>query len=399
MTLINILITFVALSQALFVLGLHTIASAPVDPNYRGNRVVARTGLRHDFPTRVGYADTTQNRRPRFHASQTIQQPLPDARVYRPYLRHYQNVQSRNIIRPVYPQPFHRQFVERPHVHFHQDRPSLGILPVVVPEPINIPKKNKGMQHLTEVPRSDMTLNNFGRQHPQQVEKNTLIELLEKRRSVLRDENDAALIRKHLNKINDMRANSILNKDQILDKQVEYIENITDADIKREVLKIFVKDMVEKSGFLSQNMTNVQDVNALRILVDNVSSVTEKFLKLAHNVAVHPRRTFTGSHTTDINLHETSTTTDHPGTSPENGLRQRIISAISNYDRSAHISNRRNDSMESITQTFQRRARPDKPSDVASQPGAGMSIFGDIGTGTSTVQDQTIEIKRGKQFL
>jgi hypothetical protein len=231
------------------------------------------------------------------------------------------------------------------------------------------------------------------------TEKNSLLTLLEERRSVIRDDNDLILIRKHLIKINSLGSSSGLNQDQILEKQVNYIENITDIDIQREVLKIFVKDIVEKSGFLSQDVSSIHDIDALKALVDKISSVTDKFTQLSHKIAIDSLSLLGAQVGLNLNEFNVESTTRSPSTTTvtaraidpehvtdsEHSLRQKILNALSIYDNNARVTHTPIEVNDRALGTFQSRQRSN------SEPVPGMSIFGDVTTETVT----NIENKRG----
>ncbi|KAL4221772.1 hypothetical protein ACF0H5_020026 [Mactra antiquata] len=227
-----------------------------------------------------------------------------------------------------------------------------------------------------------------------QTNKNSLLRLLEERRPVLRDDRDSQLIRTHLTELNNFRNDRFSNPEEQLQKQVNYIERILDIDIQREVLKIFVKDIVEKSGFLNMDANTVQDINSLQMLVDKIRMVTKNFSNLENpsfNDGTDPG--FRVQVVTAPSTTTTRATTPTDTSRQEADLRRRIAIALSSYNRPSRLpassretSNARSGDMS--LQTFEgRRGRPS----------VGMSIFGSPVENTSTSQTTIIvtESKRG----
>lgn len=222
-----------------------------------------------------------------------------------------------------------------------------------------------------------------------QTNKNPLLELLEERRPVLRDEKDAFLIRTHLIELNRLSNSELTNMDRRLQKQVNYIEGILDTDIRREVLKLFVKDIVEKSGFLDMDPNRVR-ISSLQLLVDKIKMITDKFTnmeKATDQTGSHetPALSGTSGSTPGPDLFQTTTVRDNAR--QEAILRGKISAALSVYDRSGHQLDTRvvdsNGDLRNL-QTYRGRL------------GAGSSIFGGSDIPTSTVQSVTKGVKRGK---
>ncbi|XP_045163238.2 uncharacterized protein LOC123527687 [Mercenaria mercenaria] len=372
------------LLQISFVYGLHSSASAATDRTYHsqtnlGGRTMARFRSRIRSPTQTANRGIPRRGRPRFIQRHAFQQPPA-------FRRNYQTLQNRNVIQPALSQPIARPLVYRPPVNFHRRPGTLRRFDMRKSPLVTHAHEHSHPLHVVQ--RPSMASGRSIGDGLQQTEKNTLLILLEERRPVIRDENDLLLIRQHLIGIDMLGSNDSLDNDQILDKQVEYIENIPDIDIQREVLKIFVKDIVEKSGFLSENASTVQDIFSLKALVDKISSITDKFTKLSQNLVTEPLDVLRDIQVIDSGLSKPPTTTNHPITSSDDGLRQRIINALSIYDRNEHVPHAHANSINRGLETFQSRQRPDF------HPSAGMSIFGDVNTETTTLQSQTTEIKR-----
>ena len=385
--------------------GVHPIVSARENPRYRdisrlGERTGSRIASRGVLPSSRtsnremrwrGRVSFTDRRMPIFH------QPRPDTIGFRTFLRNYQELQNRHRSPVVLPQPQVRPLVFRPPLNFRKKSPTMRQFDLRKPSRVEHNNKHTlfhpPMAKISVPPGDGLKT----------AEKNSLLTLLEERKSVIRDDNDLILIRKHLIEINNLGSTEGLTEDQVLEKQVEYIENITDIDIQREVLKIFVKDIVEKSGFLSQNVSSVHDIDTLKALVDKISSVTDKFTKLSEKHAIDSLRLLKDAHgvSDDTRLNVASTTigpmatstvhvinTEHV-TDSEHSLRQKILNALSIYDKHARVTQTPINVNDKGKDTFQSRKR------LNLEPTAGMSIFGDVTTETSTSNSQTVENKRG----
>lgn len=258
--------------------------------------------------------------------------------------------------------------------------------PLVLPLPQNsiVPKPSEQAGLHTSVLGSNTQQIPLGIDNTslQTSQRNSLLQLLEERTPVIGDERDLSLIRQHLTSLNSLRQEELLNKDKLLERQISYIQNITDTHIQREVLKIFVKDIVEKSGFMSQKVTDVQDIDALRALIDKIGTITDTFTNNASGTAPDTAN--------NSNLQLTTTTTPVHASID---LRSRIMNSLTNYDRNAHTAStsiqqkvvQSND----ILQTYQGRNN--------TQPRSGLSIFGDSGLvayETTTARTETAEVKR-----
>ncbi|KAH3823313.1 hypothetical protein DPMN_125112 [Dreissena polymorpha] len=105
----------------------------------------------------------------------------------------------------------------------------------------------------------------------------SFMKILNERRSVIASDRHTQLIKFYLSELNKIKAvEPSMGKAFVLEMQIDFIGNIADTLIKREVLKIFIKDMVEKSGFLSGGQTAPTDIEALTSLIDSIGDITQR---------------------------------------------------------------------------------------------------------------------------
>ncbi|WAR14482.1 hypothetical protein MAR_004587 [Mya arenaria] len=102
------------------------------------------------------------------------------------------------------------------------------------------------------------------------------LKILQDRKSVLSNEKDAKTVKQHLFEINAFNTERHLNGNSKIDKQVTYIEQIGDPIVKREVFKIYVKDLVEKSGFLTGSNVQTSEIESLKALVNKIEDITSR---------------------------------------------------------------------------------------------------------------------------
>ena len=109
------------------------------------------------------------------------------------------------------------------------------------------------------------------------------LQMLRDRQTALRNEQDQQRILYYLLELFKLRNLMGVDSDASLDSQIDLIDGIKNNIIKREVLKIFVKDMVERSGFLRRNVT-AQDVQTIGALIDRINLITSE-ITVARQVA------------------------------------------------------------------------------------------------------------------
>ncbi|KAH3818544.1 hypothetical protein DPMN_120265 [Dreissena polymorpha] len=109
--------------------------------------------------------------------------------------------------------------------------------------------------------------------------------ILNERRPVIASERDTQMIKFYLSELSKIKAvEPSMGNAFVLDMQIDFIGNITEIPIQREVLKIYIKDMVEKSGFLSGVQSSPEDIDALTSLIDSIGNITQR---LSNNSVQH----------------------------------------------------------------------------------------------------------------
>lgn len=103
----------------------------------------------------------------------------------------------------------------------------------------------------------------------------SIFRLWRDRQSMIQNEQDRQQILHYLFELYRLRTLLGYDSESVLDSQIELIDSIRNNLIKREVLKIFVKDMVERSGVLRRNVT-AQDMDAIGALIDRISLITSQ---------------------------------------------------------------------------------------------------------------------------
>ena len=138
----------------------------------------------------------------------------------------------------------------------------------------------------------------------------SFLKILQERQPILRNPQDASTIQLHLFTVNEFNTGvtaGTSSNSSVLDRQIKYIDSIVDTDIKREVLKIFIKDMVEKSGFLTGKSLTPKDVESIQALIQTINQITAKIgntpkQEQTNQVLSQPINTFKNAINPTLNL-------------------------------------------------------------------------------------------------
>ena len=159
----------------------------------------------------------------------------------------------------------------------------------------------------------------------------SLVHLLNDRQSVIQDKADEAKLKHHLSVLSEIQRNNNMapTNERLIRMQLEYIDTIQESIIKREVLKLFVKDIVEKSGFLSASDHTSADITQMTSLLELINSIsvrpsTPMPLAVEHQSKSLRQRIQSGL---NMNLYQQSNKApeQHSGVSLEN------LDGLSNY--------------------------------------------------------------------
>lgn len=222
----------------------------------------------------------------------------------------------------------------------------------------------------------------------------SFLQMLLDRQTALRNEQDQQMIMSYLLELYRIKKLMGTDSDASLDSQIDVIDGIKNSIIKREVLKLFVKDMVEKSGLLRRNVT-AKDVQALGSLIDRINVITSE-INMAQQMAemASAPDDFVDMLAAMATMQQTSNTL-----ASFNPLSSRG-SSWSVMDRSSFIP-RPGDTQRLMSYAGRRRGPATQP------PLRGLSIFGDFAGDrqhvmkreTTTVRPTTTEAKRSKKAL
>lgn len=186
--------------------------------------------------------------------------PTPIQRNFRPQMSYGASRPRPSFVRRPLVARYHRDPGQSP---FWRPRPSLTYRSHRVTSrghrKVYIPPRSQSVRKPSTTP-------------PPEVRRTNLFEIFRGRQSAIQNEQQRQMIMHYLLELYKMRALLGQDSETSLDTQIEFIEGIRNNMIKREVLKIFVKDMVERSGFLQGNAT-VQDLQAISSLVDRINMI------------------------------------------------------------------------------------------------------------------------------